>query len=359
MQDSRVERYFFVAVFLFIILLAGAIVYPYLGALVFAGVIAVLVHPVHLRIERRVHHKTLSALLTAFLSALIIILPAVGVSYLVFVEVQGMSVAMQRSGLTSIHSIFAPLTDHINHALPSGLTINLEEVVREGAMWISSHIGALFTSTAGMVLRLFVAFIALYYFLKDGHRFRKVFVRFSPLSDEADEEVLKRLDQVVHSLIRGTLLIAVLQGALTGIALWAVGIPNPALWGVVATIGAIIPNVGTGIVFVPAALFLIVTGQYAVTVLLALWGFLVVGLIDNIFRPQLIGRDVSIHPLLVFLSVLGGLAFFGASGFLIGPLVFGVLVALADIYANKMHIERSVLHDGEPNALEVERKADT
>ncbi len=347
MEDTRVERYFFVAVFLCVLVLAAAILYPYLGAMVLAGVLAVLVHPFYVRVERIVPSRTIAALVTTLISSLLIVVPALGVGYLIFLEVQGMSTTIQSNGFSDIHSITIPITDRVNKYLPIGLSLDVEEVVREGVAWLSANLGALFTGTTSIVLRLFVTLIVLYYFLKDGKKFRKVLIRFSPLTDESDEEVLRRLDQVVHSLIRGTLLIALLQGALTGLALWVVGIPNPVLWGVVATVGAVIPSVGTGIVFLPAALYLLVTGQFALMVLFALWGFLVVGLVDNIFRPQLIGRGVSIHPLLIFLSVLGGLAFFGVSGFLIGPLVFGILVALADIYANKMHIERSVLHEDE------------
>ena len=196
------------------------------------------------------------------------------------------------------------------------------------------------------MLKFVVAIIALFYFVKDGRSFLSEIVKLSPLKDSEDVMIVRKLDRVTHSLIRGTLVIAVLQGLLVGLGFLVFGVPNPVLWGSLAAIGALIPTVGTGIVTAPAIVFLAFSGHLAEAVGLFAWAMLVVGLVDNIIGPKLIGSAAKIHPLFVLLSVLGGISLFGIAGFLLGPLIFGFLMALAEIYKVKikeMHSRESII----------------
>ena len=174
--------------------------------------------------------------------------------------------------------------------------------------------------------------ISLFYFLRDGKSFTQYLKILSPLSDRQDEKILSRLFVAVNSVIKGALSIALIQGFLTGIGFWIFGVPNPVLWGSTAAIAALVPNIGTALVLVPAIGFLYLNGEVAQAIGLGIWSITAVGLIDNILGPYLINRGVKIHPLLILLSVIGGLGLFGPVGFLLGPLIISLLFALIDIH---------------------------
>lgn len=335
MPQDKLERYFFTALFLGALLLVGLLFYPYLSALAVALVLAVLVHPLYLRILGKLKSETLSSLIAVAVALVVILLPASLLGYLIVGEVSAAAESLREG--TSIVGAFEPVEARINNILPSGVELDLRKVAGEVVGWLSNNIGQAFASTAAFFLKLFVALIALYYFIKEGSSYKRLLLRFSPLTDDADEEILHKLELVTHALVRGRLMIAVIQGALTSIGFLMVGLPNPILWGSVAAVTAVLPTIGTAFVTVPAFVYLLVIHAYMPALLFAIWGLVVIGLVDNILGPKLMGhgRGVSIHPLLILLAVLGGLELFGPSGFLTGPLLLAFLIALGHIYAHK------------------------
>ena len=176
------------------------------------------------------------------------------------------------------------------------------------------YAGQIFSSISSLLLSLFIFFIALYYLLRDGKRVRQMLIELSPLNDREDEGVFDRLELAVNSVIKGNLVIALVQGVLTTIGFMLFGVPNAILWGTVAAVAALIPGIGTGLVFIPAVAFLFFTGANVPAFGLFIWGALGVGLIDNFLGPKLVGSGMKLHPLLVLLSVLGGLMYFGPAG---------------------------------------------
>jgi len=212
------------------------------------------------------------------------------------------------------------------------LSLNVGQVVNQGVSWLSRNIGNAFSVTAQLVLSLVVGLIAYFFFLKDGARFLKTIVHMSPLGDKHDIAILSKLSNTIHSVIRGSLTIALIQGILTCIGFVIFGVPNPVLWGSVAAIGALVPGVGTTIVLLPAIIYLFASGSTGAGIGLLLWGVVAVGLIDNLLMPRLVGSRAKIHSLFILISVLGGLAFFGPSGFLLGPLVVSLVYGLAETY---------------------------
>lgn len=218
----------------------------------------------------------------------------------------------------------------------SGITENIPEEISTYAQtilqWIIQHIGTAATGIATIFLKFLLFFIALYYLLRDGSRLRHYIVEISPLKDVYDERIFDKLGLAVNSVIKGNLTIALMQGIMTGVGFAIFGVPNAVLWGSVAAIGGLIPAIGTGIVFIPTVAFMVLSGNYGAAIGLTVWGFTAVGLIDNFLAPQLIGRGVNLHPLLILLSVLGGLALFGPIGIFLGPLSISLLFAFLSIY---------------------------
>lgn len=175
----------------------------------------------------------------------------------------------------------------------------------------------------------------MFYFLKDGAKWRKAIVVLSPLDDKEDEKIISRFSLSVNAVIKGYLFIAVVQGALMGFGLWFFNIPNPALWGVVAAAVSLIPTFGTALVSVPAMIFLFVTGDTSSAVGLLIWSTIVVGMVDNFLSPFIVGKKINIPPLLILFSVLGGISLLGPVGVLVGPLTISLLYTLISIYRNE------------------------
>ncbi len=337
MKRDRLQTYFFIALLFGVGAVMTYLMLPYVLAVAMGAVLSVLFYPLLKRLHRFIRWESLAALCTTTIISLIVIVPVIVVVALLLNEATSF---VSGSGQASIENIVAfamPLQEKINNYLPGTYTVDFEQALYESVNWLTRNLASVFASTAHFLLMLFVGLMALYYFLKDGDRFVKTLTLMSPLDDKYDHMVLEKLRQTVSSVVKGSLIIALLQGALAGVGFVLFGLSNPVLWGSVAAIGALIPSIGTAIVLAPAAIYLFATGHVAAAIGLALWGFLVIGLIDNLLRPYLVGRNVNIHPLLILLSVLGGISTLGPSGILFGPIILSLFLVLCEIYIEFTH----------------------
>jgi predicted PurR-regulated permease PerM len=172
----------------------------------------------------------------------------------------------------------------------------------------------------------------MFFFLRDGRQILEKILYYTPLNHEDEVLVLERLISVTRATIKGTLVIGVIQGALAGIGFWVAGIDGSAFWGTIMAVLSIVPGIGAALVWVPAVIYLYITGQTLTATLLLAWCAAVVGTIDNILRPTLVGKDAKMPDLLILVGTLGGLFLFGPIGFIVGPLVCGLFLTVWDIY---------------------------
>ena len=186
--------------------------------------------------------------------------------------------------------------------------------------------------TAAFLLNLFVMLYAMFFFFKDGEKILERIFFYLPLSHEDEELMLQRFTSITRATIKGTLVIGVIQGTLAGAAFWVAGIDGAAFWGTIMAILSIVPGVGAALIWVPAVIYLYVTGQALAGTLLLAWCAAVVGTVDNILRPMLVGKDAKMPDLLILVGTLGGLFFFGPIGFIIGPIVCGLFLTVWEIY---------------------------
>jgi predicted PurR-regulated permease PerM len=187
-------------------------------------------------------------------------------------------------------------------------------------------------TTATFFLQLFIMLYALFFFLVDGAQIMERIRYYLPLRDEDEDELIGRFVSVTRATLKGSLMIGGIQGLLTGLAFWAAGIQGAAFWGTVVVVLSVIPGVGAPLVWVPAAIWLFASGQTAGGIGLTLWCAVVVGSIDNVLRPRLVGNDAKMSDLMILLSTLGGIALFGAVGFVLGPIVAAVFVTIWEVY---------------------------
>jgi predicted PurR-regulated permease PerM len=224
-----------------------------------------------------------------------------------------------------------PFYDRIQPYRSEILTRAGELVGGIGSAFVRSLTGTI-GGTLVFVAHFFILLYTMFFLLKDGPRMLASALEYLPLTDRDKRVMVDRFVSVARATLKGTVLIGLVQGTLAGLAFWAVGIQGAFFWGTLMVVLSIIPGVGGALVWVPAAIVLLVTGNVLKGLLLAGFCALVVGSIDNVMRPRLVGRDTRLHDLLIFFSTIGGLLVFGPMGFIIGPIVAALFVTVWEIY---------------------------
>ena len=213
------------------------------------------------------------------------------------------------------------------------------------AVAVSQFLAASALGIGQDVLRIaalfFLTLYILFFFLRDGSRLVAMLIRVVPLQDVRERELLAKFADVSRATIKGTLVVGIVQGAIGGILFWALGIPAPVFWGTLMTMFSVLPAVGPGLIWLPAAVILMAMGHIVKGLIVIAAGVLVIGLVDNVLRPILVGRDTQMPDYLVLLATLGGLAVFGVSGFVIGPVIAAFFLVVWEMFAQE-HAERTI-----------------
>ncbi len=336
MPDKKTQTHFLVILLIGAFILSYFVFSPFLVPLILAVVFAVVFDPFFKKILGKMpEKKSLASFLTTASIIFFILVP------ITFIGSQLLSESRQLYSTISDNNTVSSLFNQKSGALyelqrrfPNVLNFSSDfsHYSKQIVAWITQNIGVIFSSFTSIIMGFFIFAISLYYIFKDGKTFKEMLVKLSPLTDLDDEFILNKLKSAINSVVRGNLTIALIQGFLTAFGFIIFGIPNFVIWGTIASICALIPSFGTSLVVVPGIIYLFVIGSFWPAIGLLLWGMLAVGLIDNFLAPKLIGKNMSMHPMIVLFSVLGGMVFFGPIGFILGPLTLSFLMALLDIY---------------------------
>ena len=330
MESRQSQTWFFIALLVVVLFVAWLILAPYLGVLVLAGTLAFLFQPWYRYALRLTKHEALAALLTIVVVTLIVFLPLAFFGVRMFGEASTLYTSIAAHGGFDFGT---SLTDFLRSNFPGVVapkftTLNLNAYLQQGLNWLLQNFGSLFSQIAALLFAAFLSLFGMFYFLKDGEQLKEWVVKTIPLPAKYTENIVQELEGVANSVVRGTLLVAVIQGIVLGIGMFLFKVPDPIFWGALAIPVSVVPILGTWLVAVPAVAYLFLTGQPALGIGLAIWSVILVNAIYNILTPRFIHRGVNLHPYLILLSVLGGIALFGPIGFLIGPLVFALLLSL-------------------------------
>lgn len=348
MNLSRVVEYVF---FFSLLVLAGYMVWlimaPFLSALALAAIIVTICYPLFERILTKTPRKNRS--IAAFLSTMVVliavIIPIALISSLVIREVVSFYQELDSGGL-SFQSGIASLESAVQTYIP-GFQLDLSEQIKLSAEWFTGNLGAIFAGTVSTVFAFFIALIGSFYFFRDGKELLQVVIKASPLPDHEDEIILARLVRAIRAVATGTVLVALIQGSLVAIGFTFFGIERAILFGSVASVGALMPGIGTSIVTAPAIIYLFFTGEVVSGVGLLIWSILIVGLVDNLIGPYLMSRGNNMHPFIILIAVLGGLSLMGPIGFIIGPVVVTLFLVLLEIYNQYIVKEQRVTQEEE------------
>ncbi len=284
--------------------------------------------------------KGLAAALMLVMLFILVIGPILGVVFMIAQQSEG--VIPQANRL--VEEIRAatnenPVPDWIPFAgklsqYSAEITAKLGEFVEMAGRLFASSLSGIAKGTSGFFLDLFIFLYALFLFLKADHSAVNEALRFTGLPEEVQKRAAQRMLSVSRATIKGTVVIGLVQGALGGLGFWIAGIESPAFWGAVMVLLSLVPGVGPLLIILGGAAWLLLTGDTTAGVALAVWGVAVVGTVDNIMRPVLVGKDSEMPDLVTLLSTLGGLASFGAAGLVIGPVLAALFLMFWELISH-------------------------
>jgi predicted PurR-regulated permease PerM len=333
MSHDIIQKYFFITSLFIVGVLVLLIFFPFIEVLALAIIFAVVLHPIHKYITKKLAGRGgVSSAITLVLLLVVIVTPGFLLGTRVLDEAKGLYTSViEQNNSGALESITASIEAPIKKVYPQ-FSIDAKEYLSYGIDAFTGHLSGILSGAVSFALSLILFFIALYFFLKDGSGFKKIIVELSPLNDKHDQKLWEKIKNTINATIRGVVIVSVIQGILAGIGLFLFGVPNATLWGSISAIAALVPGLGTAIVFVPAILYMFFVGNTAYAVGLLLWGMIVVGLVDNFLMPYIYSRGVDIHPIIMLFAVLGGLAAFGPAGFIFGPIIVALFFSMVEMY---------------------------
>lgn len=314
--------------------LCGRMALPFLTPLVWATALAVIFAPMQQRLERMLGSANRAALASVFVIGLLVVAPAAFVGQQLAVQAMVGAARVEAeaaSGQWRQRLAEQPLLARPAAAIEA--RIDLAQTVKLLTDRFGNAAGAMARGSAVQIIGFGLVFYLLFFLLRDRTMVLAAVRRLTPLGPRDMDTMLLRIDDCIHATVYGTLAVASVQGLLGGLMFWALGLPAPLLWGVVMMVLAIVPVLGAFVVWIPAALFLVVENRWAAALVLGLWGVLVVGAIDNLLRPMLVGARLKLHTVPAFIAIVGGLLVFGSAGLILGPVILSVTLALLDVWA--------------------------
>jgi predicted PurR-regulated permease PerM len=317
-----------------------------------AIVLAVLMAPFHRRFCSK-KNPNIGAAITTLSAIFIVVLPLALVSTILVSEVSGYARNLKENAppaggeytpeffFTEADKIIQPLAERLGNkefSAQGWFDQNKDQLSKQAGAFAFGTIKGIGIGAFTLV----VAFLTLFFLIRDSHRLKQPAKELIPLPHDRSEAVLERMGKTIQAVFIGVVMVAVIQGLLAGAAYWALGVPSPIVWCFVTMILCAIPLLGAPVVYVPLSIILMAQGNWAGGIGLAAWGFIVISNVDNFLRPFIIGSRVQLHPMAVFFALLGGVFALGPVGLMAGPVLLTVALALQDIVREKMSMEKAI-----------------
>jgi predicted PurR-regulated permease PerM len=345
-ESSALETRAFVLLLVVVTLAFGVILLPFWSAVFWGVIIAILFAPLQRRLVRRMGQRRTWAAVTTLAIILLIVTPPLILIVGTLVQESSAVYARIQSGELNFGRYFQEIVD----ALPPWFTNVLDRfglgnlvdiqqrltaVVAQASQLIATQALGIGQNTLEFVVGFFIALYPAFFLLRDGPALTLRIKAAIPLDEPHKLSLARKFATVIRATVKGNIVIAVTQGALGGLAFWVLDVRGALLWGVLMAFLSLLPAVGAGLIWGPVAVYLLVTGSVAQGVGLIAFGVLAIGMVDNVLRPILVGKDTRMPDYIVLISTLGGLAVFGINGFIIGPVIAAMFIAVWDIYVNE------------------------
>lgn len=310
--------------------LCWRIIGPFFAELTSAVILGVVLYPVYDWIRGRLRNRDLAAAAGTLLAVIIILAPAFLIGLMMAGEIRDVATAIrQKAGADGFIAYVSAIVDGVLQRISTRFGIAVPEIEHEIvtrlealASYALRSAGSVVNSIGSLLIGIVLTCFILFFVFRQGHLVADFVYEILDLPPDRAAEISRRLRDTVLANVLGVILVAAVQGTLTGIGFWIVGLHSPLFWGVVAGIGSVIPIVGPWLVWGPFAIYLYTTGEWVSGLILTGWGTIVVGMSDNIVRPWVVGSRSGMNGLVVFFAILGGIQAFGLIGLFLGPLVF-------------------------------------
>ena len=338
------QRILFFGLLLLLAYLVYLVFEPFLIPLAWAVLLTIVFFPLHQRVRERIPQPNRAALVTTLLLTLLIIVPALvvmGAFTAQAVELVQWAQLEWRGGRLPFREVLEriPMERILN--LLAEYNISEEQVTQfvnqqleELARFIATQAGLLLRNVLFFLFDLFITLMAAFYLFRDGGDLLERFRRALPLDEGVREGLFYIAHTVLYASVMSGLVVAAVQGALGGVLFWLLGIGAPVLWGIVMAFLSLLPMVGAWLVWVPAGIYLLLRAEYVKAIILFAVGMLVISTVDNILRPYLVSGRTQMNGLLVFISILGGVAAFGLVGLLLGPILVALGATVIEYYTS-------------------------
>ncbi|MCR9090432.1 MAG: AI-2E family transporter [Proteobacteria bacterium] len=345
-MSEKLEQSTFLITLALVTLVFGLLMMPFWVPLLWAVIIAVLFHPMQVWLGKHWGDRpNLTALTTLLTCMVLVVLPVLFLlgSFLqqalsIYQQIEsgeiqpGNYVERVREAFPAVQGLLERFDIDVNT-----LRENAAQAAVAASQFLARNALAFGQGAFGFVLQLALMLYVAFFLLRDGRVLVDLLIQALPLGDERERLLFQKFAEVARATVKGNLLVAMVQGMLGGLIFWILGLPAPLLWGVVMTVLSLIPAIGAGLVWLPAAVYLYAIGAWVSATVLIAYGVLIIGLADNLLRPILVGRDTKLPDWMVLLSTLGGIVMVGISGFVVGPLIAVLFVAFWQIFSREFN----------------------
>lgn len=344
MTALKTHNFFFIILLLLVSLAFFSLIQPYYSAIIWAVILALIFYPLRVKLSSWLRGSDgIASLLTVLLICVLVFIPLMVIISSLVTEINALYQRLQNNA-TDLPQLFTDSISYLPDWAQSYLRDNdfdsvrsirekLSGVALTSGRYLAGSAVVIGKNTLSITISFCLMVYLLFFLLKDGSRLvRRIFVAI-PLADKIKRRLFHKFASVSRATVKGTLVVAIVQGALGGIGFWFSGINGSLLWGSLMAFLSLIPAVGTALIWVPAAVFLFSTGEVITGTMMSLYFIVVVGLADNILRPLLVGKDTRMPDYLILLTTLGGLQFFGINGFILGPMIAGLFIASWNLLA--------------------------
>jgi len=352
--DRALKWAIFLGAVAVIVYLCALILNPFMGVLAWASVLAIAFYPVQQQLVRQTGQVTLSAFITSLLVMVVILRPLLFVTGIAVDQFLALRDYLQQtfaresdlSALQPLQRAYEWLAARVG-VDPTAIVEWVREHANEVGQATAQYSLTIAANVGGAVVSGIFTIFAMFLLFREGDRIVARIPDLLPFERARSEAMLLRIRDVIYASVYGVVVIALIQGVLSGAMFWALGIPSAALWGMVTVLTSVIPLVGAAGVWIPAAIYLILVGQWPQAIVLVVWGGAVVSMVDNFLRPRLVGGRVGLSELVIFFALLGGLQVFGFIGIVLGPVLFAIVASILEVLSKAPPAPAPVKGDSE------------
>ncbi|GAA5234665.1 AI-2E family transporter [Verticiella sediminum] len=368
MRKLSMEHKAFVLILTLVTIAFFWILFPFYGAILWAVILAIIFNPLQRRLRARMRNRNLASLISLFVCVVIAVVPVI-----IIVASVAQQVVWLYQQISTGRIDFGAYANQIQQAIPASvhsalnslgvgdldsLRQRLSQAALAGSQFIANRALNIGQVTFQFVIQFFVMLYLLFFLFRDGPMLVNRIRDAVPLEDGRKHQLAEKFTTVLRATVKGNIIVAITQGVLGGLAFWFFGIQGALLWGVLMAVLSLLPAVGAGLVWGPVAIYFLVSGATWQGVALIVYGVLVIGLVDNVLRPILVGKDTKLPDYIVLISTLGGMALMGLNGFVIGPLVAALFIAIWALFAKSPDDQSTPsVPDGASTTTSVARRA--